>query len=339
MERANPPKATASIGLASGVHGESYSKSGFGIYGIAYDSSGDAYGVFGLSRSTSGRGVYGIANAYSGTTYGVRGEPVSSSGYGVFSVGDLGCSGNKYFVQPHPGDPSKEVRFVCLEGNESGTYFRGTAKLEGGRAVIEVPEAFRLVTEEEGLTVQVTPMGLVRMGVEEKSLNSIVVVGEADVVFDYFVNGVRKGFAKFEPIQENHEWVPEYKDRPFGTQYPEALRRILVENGTLNPDFTPNEETAARMGWELRDYELDIEDGKARLSRAKEPDSPEPDPLIPKRDRSKIEEPDLEPPLDISMDLDRKERPEDPDHPREKPANTSPRDEASSARETAVKQR
>ncbi len=52
-----------------------------------------------------------------------------------------------------------EVRFVCLEGNESGTYFRGSSRLVGGRAVIDVPEEFRLVREPEGLTVQITPRG------------------------------------------------------------------------------------------------------------------------------------------------------------------------------------
>jgi hypothetical protein len=28
---------------------------------------------------------------------------------------------------------------------------------------------------------------------------------------------------------------------------------MLVDNGILNPDFTPNEVTAARMGWPLAD--------------------------------------------------------------------------------------
>ena len=27
----------------------------------------------------------------------------------------------------------------------------------------------------------------------------------------------------------------------------------MVANGTLNPDYTPNETTAARLGWTLRD--------------------------------------------------------------------------------------
>jgi hypothetical protein len=40
---------------------------------------------------------------------------------------------------------------------------------------------------------------------------------------------------------------------PYGTQYPQELRDILVGNGTLNADYTPNESTAARLGWRLVD--------------------------------------------------------------------------------------
>jgi len=179
----------------------------------------------------------------------------SASGYGMYSDGDLGCSGTKYFVQPHPEDPSKEIRFVCLEGNESGTYFRGSARLQGGRAVIEVPEAFRLVTQPEGITVQVTPLDLVRICVEEFNLDRIVVRGEEDVEFHYFVNGIRRGFADHEPLRKNHAFVPKYRGEAYGTQYPEAFQEILVGNGILNPDLTPNETTARKMGWTLRDPE------------------------------------------------------------------------------------
>ena len=123
-----------------------------------------------------------------------------------------------------------------------------------GRAVISVPEEFRLVTEEEGLTVQLTPVGapLFLLWIESRGIDRIVVRGDVDVEFDYFVNGVRRGFADVELVHDNRSFVPEVRGVPFGTQYPEALRRILVENGTLNPDFTPSEETAARNGWLLR---------------------------------------------------------------------------------------
>jgi hypothetical protein len=40
---------------------------------------------------------------------------------------------------------------------------------------------------------------------------------------------------------------------PFGLQYPPELRDVLVANGTLNADGTPNEATAARLGWQLKE--------------------------------------------------------------------------------------
>ena len=92
---------------------------------------------------------------------------------------------------------------------------------------------------------------------ESKDLDRIVVRGETDVEFDYFVNGVRRGFADLELIRENHAYVPKTRGVPYGTQYREGHRRILIENGILNPDFTPSEETAARMGWTLKNPEPD----------------------------------------------------------------------------------
>lgn len=224
------------------------------IYAVHTATSGTGYGVWGESNSTSGRGVIGVSFANSGINYGVLGSNFSPSGYGVFSIGDFGGNGAKYFIQPHPYDPSKEIRFVCLEGNESGTYFRGSTQLVDGRAYIDVPEEFRLVSELDGLTVQVTAMGPnAGLWVESKNLDRIVVVGNGNVEFDYFVNGVRRGFADLELIRENHAYVPEVRGVPYGTQFRPAHRQILVENGILNPDFTPNEATAAMMGWTLRD--------------------------------------------------------------------------------------
>ena len=158
----------------------------------------------------------------------------------------------KLFIQPHPFDPSKEVRFVSLEGNEAGTYFRGSAQLVEGRAVIPVPEEFRLVTELAGLTVQVTALGDARIWVEKKDLQTIVVRGDKDIEFDYFVNGFRRGYADFLPFADNRIYVPEVAGLPYGAYLADDVRAMLVQNGILNPDFTPNEETAARMGWKLR---------------------------------------------------------------------------------------
>ena len=168
----------------------------------------------------------------------------------------MGCSGFKPFIQPHPTDPSLNVQFICLEGNESGTYFRGKAKLMNGRAEITIPKEWQLVTEAEGITVQVTPIrSFSRLSVFDVSRERIEVrtaPSDADCEFAYFVNGVRRGFAEYEPYLPNSAFRPEVKGVPFGTQYPQALRNILVKSGVLNADYTPNEATATRLGWKLK---------------------------------------------------------------------------------------
>lgn len=117
---------------------------------------------------------------------------------GNFSV----TGGTKNFIVPHPNDPSLQIRFVCLEGNEAGTYFRGTARARGGVAVIEVPEEFRLVTEPQGLTVQLTSVGTPAiLWTRSKDLDRIVVCASRDVEFDYLVNGIRSGYADFRSIE------------------------------------------------------------------------------------------------------------------------------------------
>jgi hypothetical protein len=120
--------------------------------------------------------------------------------------------------------------------------------------VVDVPEEFRLVTDAAGLSIQLTARGPeAELWVESVDLQRIVVRGAGETEFDYLVQGVRRGFGKTEPMRKNRSFVPEERGIPFGEHYPAELRRILVENGTLNPDFTPNEETAASMGWTLRD--------------------------------------------------------------------------------------
>jgi Collagen triple helix repeat (20 copies) len=270
----------------SAVFARTESGAGNAVYGFNNATTGDAFGVKGHTRSTSGSAIFGLADAASGSTpstatgvagfatgrqvtgvqgvatgatgyasYGVHGLVNTTSGYAIYAQGRFTATSNKGFTQPHPTDPSKNVFFVCLEGNENGTYFRGTSRLVDGKAVIEIPEEWKLVTAEDGITVQVTPKGPAVIYVAEESRDRIVIRGTNDVPFHYFVNGVRRGFTKYEPYTTNHGFRPEVRGIPYGTQYPDELRRILVANGILNADFTPNEATARRQGWKLIDPE------------------------------------------------------------------------------------
>ncbi len=287
-----------------GVHGHSTATNndgylggtGYGVYGVV-TGTGDA-GVLGRStngpgvsaysgsgdgvdaQSSSGRGIFAssdVNNAIEGSTYGGNAAGVighaaggtigylGGPGYGVFSHGAFLGDGAKYFVEPHPTDPTKEIRYVCLEGPEAGTYFRGTARIVGGFATIEVPEDFRMVTSASGLTIQALPSGdLAVLACVSKDLNRIVIKGSADVEFDYMVNGVRKAFADHQPIVENQMFVPRSKDDTFAKGLPAESVRRLKANGTLNEDGTINEETAHRLGWDERPEWKAKEAGKAR---------------------------------------------------------------------------
>ena len=253
-----------------GVHGKGgtgvFGEGPTGVSGLATTSNGN--GVVGTGGS-SGKGVYGVAGAggsgVSGSGYiGVAGEASVANGngvvgsggtYGVYCEGNFGATGVKSFVEPHPADPTKEIRYVCLEGRESGTYFRGTGRIVGGFATIEVPEDFRTVTAEKGLTVVVTPVGgLAVLAAVHQGLDRIVIQGSSDVAFNYIVNGVRKAFENHAPVSENTDFVPRSAtDTRFTRGLPPESIRRLKANGTLNPDGTINLETARRLGWDQRD--------------------------------------------------------------------------------------
>ena len=248
-------------GLAVAVSGSSshngvYGWGGYyGVYGwggyAGVTGWGSAYGVYGASRY--GTGVYGSganpgsSGVYGFGYYGVYGEGTT---YGVYSAGNFAATGTKSFVEPHPTDPAKTIRYVALEGPEAGTYFRGTARTVGREAVIEVPETFRIVTAEEGLTVQLTPVGeFAQMAVFSQDLSQIVVRSTREVTFHYLVHGVRRAFKDWQVVAEGQEFRPASPDQKMPSWLTEEAKSRLISNGTYNSDGTVNMSTAERLGW------------------------------------------------------------------------------------------
>jgi hypothetical protein len=64
----------------------------------------------------------------------------------------------KNFVIPHPADPKRKLVHSAMEGPEVGVYYRGEAQLQDGKALIELPSYFELLTRKESRTVLVTPI-------------------------------------------------------------------------------------------------------------------------------------------------------------------------------------
>lgn len=133
------------------------------------------------------------------------GATAPSAGALLTVNGHFVAAGTKSFVQAHPLDQTKEIVYVSLEGPEAGTYIRGTAQLINGEAVIELSEHFSLVTNDQGLTVQLTPLGeLLQLYVVQKSTKQIIVreANGKSGQFDYLVQGVRKGYENHQVIRD-----------------------------------------------------------------------------------------------------------------------------------------
>jgi hypothetical protein len=269
---------TNAAGQAVGVQGKEANGAAGSAGVIGYDGSGcspatnglgpagvigsSAFftGVIGFTNSTS-NGQAGVAGYnYNNTFAGCALSPVASgylgyktggNVYGVYSVGNFAATGTKAFLEPHPTDPSKEIRFVSLEGPEAGTYFRGSGRTVHGKATIEVPESFRLVTAEQGLTVVVTPIGeLAQIAAISKSLDKITIQSSKDVAFDFMVNGVRRAFQNFQSIVPNSDFIPRGPEDPNFFALPPEIQQRLIDTGIYLPDGKVNLEKAHEMGWD-----------------------------------------------------------------------------------------
>jgi hypothetical protein len=221
----------------AGVRGDSRNYFGYGVLG----TSGDQ----GVAGSLLG-GAVGEPEI----AYGVLGIYVDPRVYGVFAGGPIGATGTKYFVEPHPTDASQVIRYVSLEGPKAGTYFTGRGKFQNGVATIEVPEDFRMVTDSEGLSIQVTPIGdFASVAVLRIELDQIVVKASRNVEFFYTVNGVRKTHKDLKPIGPGSEFRPRSADGRIPAYLTEGQKAMLISNGTYRADGSVNMETAERMGW------------------------------------------------------------------------------------------
>lgn len=225
---------------------------------VSYDGAGVrgegcASGVAGIARvvAVGGSLTDGSGNVLVEGYLGYN-PTFTTTNYGVWSTANYGGGGAKFFVEPHPTDASKVIRYISLEGPEPGTYFRGRGKFERGMARIRVPEDFGMVTDEDGLTVQITPIGgMASVAVLRADLNEVVVQSSRNVEFYYMVNGIRRTHKHLtSPIGEGGEYMPKSADATMPLYLTDGQKQLLIQNGTYRADGAVNMETARRLGWD-----------------------------------------------------------------------------------------
>lgn len=124
----------------------------------------------------------------------------------------------KNFSMPHPVLEDKKIVYACIEGPEAAAYARGTAQLQNGKAIIQLPDHFTMVAAEEGMTVILTPLSADSKGlaVTSKKLDGITVQemfsGTGDYEFDWEVKSIRKGFEDYKVIRDKDGPMQPYRD-------------------------------------------------------------------------------------------------------------------------------
>jgi hypothetical protein len=311
-----------------------------GLYGnsVYVDNDGTTgliYGIDSIVRSSDSGSAYGgrfrtydQASTDSGARYGVYAETdnnTSSTSYALYAnggdyagyfygnvhvVGTLSAT-SKPFIQPHKSDPSKEIVYVSLEGPEHAVFIRGNATLKKGKAVINLPEEWQQVAAEEGITVNLTPLGgWAPLYAKSVSKSKVVVRvakgGDKNASFSYYIMAKRDGFQEHKPIRENKHFTADgISAWQFEKRYEEdtlesrAISSMLKSNGILNADGKLNESTARSLGWKVVANEkapnylathglIRTEDSPEKQSPRPRPSHPEPEKIKPSEQKLKL---------------------------------------------------
>jgi hypothetical protein len=127
---------------------------------------------------------------------------------GDVEVGGTLTASSKNFVQTvETDDGEKEVVYTSSEAGTARTEASGVAELDDGRAEIDLPDHFEMVTsDEEPLVVQTTPYGgTAGLKVVERSTEQLVVEdldSEGEYEFAYTVKGTREGYENKQVVRD-----------------------------------------------------------------------------------------------------------------------------------------
>ena len=114
--------------------------------------------------------------------------------YNLHVVGDFAAT-SKSFVIDHPTKSGKKLRYASLEGPEQGVYVRGRSQ----EVVIDLPDYWTGLVDEETITVNLTPIGHSAAPRVESIVNNTVNVfskEEGELDYYYTVYAERKDIEK-----------------------------------------------------------------------------------------------------------------------------------------------
>ena len=143
--------------------------------------------------STTGFGATSLGLVFNPSTTRL-GIGTTNPQYNLHVIGDFAAT-SKSFVINHPTKDGKKLRYASLEGPENGVYVRGRTQ----DAVIELPDYWTGLIDENSITVNLTSIGDSAMPRVESIGNNVINVfskEEGDLDYYYTVYAERKDIEK-----------------------------------------------------------------------------------------------------------------------------------------------
>ena len=114
--------------------------------------------------------------------------------YGSVAWGDITTNPTKAFIIDHPDDSNKHLVHACLEGPESGIYYRGKNEIKNNEyCEIKLPDYVTKLGND--FTIQVTPIysgkDIKQLYVSQVKNNSFFVYGQ-NTKFSWLVHASRE---------------------------------------------------------------------------------------------------------------------------------------------------
>ena len=125
------------------------------------------------------------------TTGGNVGIATTNPQYTLHVVGSFAAT-TKSFVIDHPTKPNYKLRYASLEGAENGVYVRGRTT----ENIIELPEYWTELVDNDSITVNLTPIGNKHIWIEEINNNKVYIDSDSSIDCFYTVFAERKDVEK-----------------------------------------------------------------------------------------------------------------------------------------------
>ena len=144
-----------------------------------YSNNYSEYLSKGQCCSLTSRGPEGQTGAAAEGVAGVTGPTGTHGPTGPSRKGDTGPSGKNFIIE-HPSDTSKLLIHTCLEGPETGVYYRGRGEVTNGSSVtIKLPDYVSGLAYNWTINVAAVYDGVVRTyNFSEVENNQFQVYGE-----------------------------------------------------------------------------------------------------------------------------------------------------------------